>query len=130
MFKFTDIFISDGIKLFDWRIFIRDRARQPIRRMVEIGLKAKERAMRANSPIEGCATVNNTDPLFHMVPVGEENAVTGRLLWRQLGLGALSTAKLKLNRMAEQNLIVRKRATKGAFEYSLYFKQISSQDPL
>ena len=68
VFKFTDIFISDGIKLFDWRIFIRDRARQPIRRMVEIGLKAKERAMRANSPIEGCATVNNTDPLFTWYP--------------------------------------------------------------
>ena len=65
------------------------------------------------------------DALFHLVPVGEENASTGRLLWQQFGMGALSTAKIKLSQMAEQNLIVRKRVGIGTLDYSLYYRSVS-----
>lgn len=35
--------------------------------------------------------------LLKLVPVGEENAVTGLLLWRQLGMWSAETIKKKLN---------------------------------
>lgn len=37
------------------------------------------------------------DDLLKLVPFGEENAVTGRLIWRQLGLWSPGTVKGRLN---------------------------------
>lgn len=47
--------------------------------------------------------------LLGLVPVGEENAVTARLLWQVNRLGAVATVKFKLNMMASEGLVQRKR---------------------
>ena len=60
--------------------------------------------------------------LFKLVPEGEENAVSGLLLWRQLGMWSATSVKHKLNEMAAEGLIERKRGLQGAQQTSLYFK--------
>jgi hypothetical protein len=47
--------------------------------------------------------------IFKLVPIGEENAVTGRLLWKQLGMWSSASVKQKLNELASAGLIERKR---------------------
>ena len=37
--------------------------------------------------------------ILRIVPFGEENATTARLIWRQLDLGTIAGVKFKLNRM-------------------------------
>jgi hypothetical protein len=51
--------------------------------------------------------------IFEIIPVGEENAVSGRLLWKQLGMWSASSIKAKLNEMAAAGLIERKRIVRG-----------------
>ena len=58
-----------------------------------------------------------------LVPVGEENAVTARLLWQVNKVGAVATVKYKLNGMVNEGLVQRKRICRGPSETTLYWKQ-------
>jgi len=60
--------------------------------------------------------------LLKLVPFGEENAVTGRLLWRQLGMWSAASIKHKLNEFAAAGLIERKRVMREARQTSLYYR--------
>jgi hypothetical protein len=60
--------------------------------------------------------------LLKLVPIGEENAVTGRLLWNQLGMWSAASIKHKLNELAAAGMIERKRVLREARPTSLYFK--------
>ena len=60
--------------------------------------------------------------LIDIVPVGEENAATGLLLWKQLGMWSPTSIKHTLNDMAAAGLIERKRVQRGFVEFSLYFR--------
>ena len=60
--------------------------------------------------------------ILPVIPVGEENAVTAHLLWKQLGLWSLAAVKAKLNEMAAEGLVARKRVLRNAQETSLYFR--------
>jgi DNA-binding MarR family transcriptional regulator len=57
-----------------------------------------------------------------LVPIGEENAVTGRLLWKHLGMWSVASIKQKLNEMAAAGLIERKRVLHSERETSLYYR--------
>ena len=48
--------------------------------------------------------------LFGQVSIGEENAVTSHLLWKHLGMWSPARIKQRLNEMAADGLIQRKRA--------------------
>src|SRR4051812_41475354 len=61
--------------------------------------------------------------LLGLVPVGEENAVTARLLWQVSRVGAVATAKCKLNMMASEGIVRRKKIWRGPSEVTLYWKQ-------
>jgi hypothetical protein len=61
--------------------------------------------------------------LLKLVPIGEENAVTGRLLWNQLGMWSAASIKHKLNELAAAGLIERKRCSGEARPTSLYFRR-------
>jgi hypothetical protein len=43
--------------------------------------------------------------LLGLVPVGEENAVSARLLWQVNRIGAVATVKCKLTMMASNELL-------------------------
>jgi hypothetical protein len=60
--------------------------------------------------------------IFEIVPLGEENAVSGRLLWKQLGMWSAPSIKSNLLQMAEKGLIERKRIVRGPHETNLYFR--------
>jgi hypothetical protein len=60
--------------------------------------------------------------IFEIIPVGQENAASGRLLWKQLGMWSAQSVKHKLNQLAAEGLIERKRILGGAYETSLYFR--------
>jgi len=60
--------------------------------------------------------------LLELVPTGEEKAISSLLLWRQLGLWSHVCIKRKLNEMAAEGLIERKRGRYGGRETSLYFR--------
>ena len=47
--------------------------------------------------------------LLELVPIGEENAVSGLLLWKQLNMWSPASIKHNLQQMAEEGLIERKR---------------------
>ena len=60
--------------------------------------------------------------ILPVIPVGEENAVTARLLWKQLDLWSFASIKQKLNEMAVAGLIQRKRVMREARQTSLYYR--------
>lgn len=60
--------------------------------------------------------------LLGLVPVGEENAVTARLLWQVNRIGVVATVKFKLNMMASEGLVQRKKIWRGPSEATLYWK--------
>ena len=60
--------------------------------------------------------------LIDLVPIGEENAATGLVLWKQLGVWSPTSIKHTLNDMAEAGLIERKWVQRGAGDVSLYFR--------
>ena len=51
--------------------------------------------------------------IAQLIPIGEENAVSARLLWKQLGMWSAQSIKAKLNEMAAAGLIERKRIVRG-----------------
>ena len=57
-----------------------------------------------------------------VIPVGEENAVTARLLLKQLSLWSYASIKHKLNEMAVAGLILRKRGMRQTRQLSLYYR--------
>jgi hypothetical protein len=57
-----------------------------------------------------------------VAPIAQENAVSGRLLWKQLGMWSVPSIKSNLLRMAEKGLIERKRIVRGPHETNLYFR--------
>ena len=60
--------------------------------------------------------------IFEIIPVSEENAVSGRLLWKQLGMWSAPSIKAKLNEMAAAGLIERKHIVRGHHGTNLYFR--------
>ena len=60
--------------------------------------------------------------ILRIVPFGEENATTARLIWRQLDLGTIAGVKFKLNRMVEDGLLERKFHPTLSVKPSLYFR--------
>ena len=60
--------------------------------------------------------------IIPVIPVGEENAVTAKLLWKQLDLWSFASIKHKLNEMAVAGLIQRKRVMREARQTSLYYR--------
>jgi hypothetical protein len=60
--------------------------------------------------------------LIAVVPIGEENAVTSRLLWKHLGMWSAASIKHKLNEMAAAGLIEQKLALREGRQTNLYFK--------
>ena len=60
--------------------------------------------------------------ILPVIPVGEENAVTAQLLWKQLNLWSFASIKHKLNEMAVAGLIQRKRVLRETRKTSLYFR--------
>ena len=63
-----------------------------------------------------------SEDLLKVIPVGEENAITAHLLWKQLGMWSLTAVKAKLNEMAAEGLIARKRVMREARQTSLYYR--------
>jgi hypothetical protein len=57
-----------------------------------------------------------------VIPAGEENAVTARMLWKQLDLWSFASIKHNLNEMAVVGLIQRKRVMREARPTNLYFR--------
>ena len=62
------------------------------------------------------------DDIAQLIPIGEENAVSARLLWKQLGMWSAPSIKAKLNQMATAGLIERKRIVRGPHGTNLYFR--------
>jgi hypothetical protein len=70
------------------------------------------------------------DHLLRLVPEGEENAVSSRLLWQQLGMWSFATIKQRLSEMAAEGLIERKQVWREARSTNLYFRRPNSADSL
>lgn len=62
------------------------------------------------------------DEVLKLVPAGEENAVSGRLLWQQLGLWASSSVRGQLNKMAAQGIIETKIECRNGMLVKLYYR--------
>ena len=60
--------------------------------------------------------------IAHLIPIGEENAVTARLLWTQLGMWSAPSIKAKLNEMAAAGLIERKLIVRGPHGTNVFFR--------
>ena len=60
--------------------------------------------------------------IAQLIPIGEENAVSARLLWKQLGMWSAPSIKAKLNEMAAAGLIERKHIVRGHHGTNLYFR--------
>ena len=60
--------------------------------------------------------------LFELVPIGEENAAPGLLLWKLLNMWSPATIKHNLQQMADNGVIERKRVRRGPHETNLYFR--------
>ena len=63
-----------------------------------------------------------SEDLLRVIPVGEEHAVAAHLLWKQLGMWSLAAVKAKLNEMAAEGLVARKRDLREARRPSLYYR--------
>jgi hypothetical protein len=63
-----------------------------------------------------------SEDLLRVIPVGEESAVRGYVLWKQMGMWSLAAVKAKLNEMAAEGLIQRKRVMREARQTSLYYR--------
>jgi hypothetical protein len=62
------------------------------------------------------------DEVLKLIPVGEENAVSARLLWQQLGLWASSSIRSQLNKMAAQGIIETKIECRNVMLAKLYYR--------
>jgi hypothetical protein len=62
------------------------------------------------------------DEVLALVPIGEENAVSSRLLWQQLNKWASSSVRSQLSKMASQGPIRSKIKRHGETDIMLYFR--------
>ena len=60
--------------------------------------------------------------LLELVPIGEENAAPGLLLWKLLNMWSPATIKHNLQQMADKGVIERKLVRRGPHETNLYFR--------
>jgi hypothetical protein len=65
--------------------------------------------------------------LLELVPIGEENAAPGLLLWKQLDMWSPAGIKHNLQEMADKGVIERKRVRCGPHETNLYFRSRKSE---
>jgi hypothetical protein len=63
--------------------------------------------------------------LAKLIPIGEENAVSGLLLWKQLKVWSPASNKHTLRLMARDGLIERKQVLRGGHPTTLYFRSRS-----
>ena len=63
-----------------------------------------------------------SDELARLIPIGEENAVSGLLLWQQLKMWSPMSIKHTLRLMARDGRIERKQAQRDRRETILYFR--------
>ena len=68
------------------------------------------------------SAVTIADVLLKCVPVGEENAVSSRLLWQHIGKWAATSVKGQLHKMAAQGLIQSKTTRQGKNEIRVFFR--------
>ena len=61
--------------------------------------------------------------LVHLVPVGEENAVSARSIWQIERVWSPATFKLKLNQLVNEGTIQRKKVPRGQNWKVLYFRK-------
>ena len=66
--------------------------------------------------------------LLHLVPIGETNAVSSRVIWERHGIWALSGVKGKLNEMVSVKLINRKHIKINGRLTSVYFRTPKYRD--
>jgi hypothetical protein len=66
-----------------------------------------------------------SDDLADLIPIGEENAISGLLLWKQLKMWSPASIKHNLRLMAKEGQIERKRVLLGGHETTLYFRSRS-----
>jgi hypothetical protein len=62
------------------------------------------------------------DALFAVIPIGEENGVTSKLLRKHLGMGSAASIRHKLNELAAVGLVEPMRVLRNARRTSLYFR--------
>ena len=60
--------------------------------------------------------------LLELVPVGEENAVPGLLLWKQLNMWSPASIKHTLQQMADNGVIERQRVRRGSARNQFVFQ--------
>ncbi|MEH2546018.1 DNA-binding MarR family transcriptional regulator [Bradyrhizobium sp. AZCC 2262] len=60
--------------------------------------------------------------LAKLIPIGEENAVSGLLLWKQLKMWSPPSIKHTLRAMAREGRIERKQVQRDGRETTLYFR--------
>lgn len=63
-----------------------------------------------------------SDELAKLIPIGEENAVSGLLLWKQLKMWSPMSIKHTLRLMARDGRIERKQVERDGRETILYFR--------
>jgi hypothetical protein len=66
-----------------------------------------------------------SEELAKLIPIGEENAVSGLLLWKQLKMWSPASIKHTLRRMAQDGVIERKHVLRDGHETTLYFRSRS-----
>jgi hypothetical protein len=74
---------------------------------------------------DSMATLTVTTVL-HLVPFGEENAVSARSIWNIDGVWTPGTFKTKLSQLANEGLIERKTVAQGKNLKTLYFRKPGS----
>lgn len=62
------------------------------------------------------------DDLLKLLPIGEENAVSARLIWEQLGMWSSPSVRHKLNELAAKGLIKRRKVEQASGPVFLYYK--------
>lgn len=83
-----------------------------------IGIRIHEEPIMVDSYLK----TQMDEAIFRRVPIGEENAATARLIWRQIDMGTIAGVKFKLNRMVSRGILERRRVPTHAAETSYYFR--------
>jgi hypothetical protein len=67
------------------------------------------------------------NPVLHLVPFGEENALSARSIWNIDGVWTTASFKTKLNQLVNEGLIERKIVAEGKNLKALYFRKPTSK---
>ena len=63
------------------------------------------------------------DDLLRLLPIGEENAVSARMIWQQLGVWSVLSIRSRLNQMAAAGRIRRKEVKQASRSVFHYYRQ-------